>query len=65
MDKHEDFLKMEHHDRWLGFEREKVKEWFREAGLKNISVECVGENCCSKSGPSYKRGPLFLYELLS
>jgi ubiquinone/menaquinone biosynthesis C-methylase UbiE len=50
MDEHEfKFLKEEHHDRWMGFKREIVKRWFEEAGLKNVVVESVGENCCAQS----------------
>jgi len=50
LDKHSyQFLKTEHHDRWLGFKRETVRRWFEEAGLKEISVEGVGQNCCATS----------------
>jgi ubiquinone/menaquinone biosynthesis C-methylase UbiE len=35
MDEHEyEFLRKEQHDRWLGFKREDVARWFKEAGLK-------------------------------
>jgi ubiquinone/menaquinone biosynthesis C-methylase UbiE len=44
-----EFLRDEHHDRWMGFKREDVREWFREAGLKNAVVDCVGESCCAES----------------
>jgi ubiquinone/menaquinone biosynthesis C-methylase UbiE len=48
LDKHNfEFLKTEHHDRWMGFKREDVKSWFIEAGLNKVRVECVGECCCS------------------
>ncbi|MBI1926914.1 class I SAM-dependent methyltransferase [Candidatus Poribacteria bacterium] len=43
------FLRDEHHDRWMGFEREDIRQWFREAGLKNVVVDCVGESCCGQS----------------
>lgn len=50
MDKHEfEFLLKEHHDRWMGFEREDIMKWFTEAGLKNIWVDCVSECCCAES----------------
>ncbi len=50
MDKHDfEFLKIEHHDRWMGFEREDIKRWLKEAGLKNINVECANETCCAQS----------------
>lgn len=50
MDEHNfEFLSKEHHDRWLGFKREDVESWFRNAGLKNVRVECVEEECCANS----------------
>ncbi|MGD2245631.1 MAG: class I SAM-dependent methyltransferase [Candidatus Aminicenantes bacterium] len=48
MDKHEfEFLRREQHDRWLGFKREDIQRWFKEAGLKHVEVDCLGENCCA------------------
>lgn len=50
MDEHEfEFLRKEQHDRWLGFKREDIERWFKEAGLKNVKVDCVGEECCGRS----------------
>jgi len=50
LDKHDfEFLKTEHKDRWMGFRRSDVKRWFVESGLKNIEVDCTGENCRAKS----------------
>ncbi len=50
LDEHNfEFLKIEQHDRWMGFKREDIKRWFTEAGLINVSINCVGENCCSQS----------------
>jgi ubiquinone/menaquinone biosynthesis C-methylase UbiE len=50
LDTHEfEFLRTEQHDRWLGFEREDVRKWFREAGLDTVRVNCVGEDCCTES----------------
>lgn len=50
LDEHSfEFLRTEQHDRWLGFQREDVRRWFTEAGLKNVAVDCVGENCCAQS----------------
>lgn len=43
------FLRDEHHDRWMGFQRGDVQRWFEEAGLKNVSVDCAGANCCAQS----------------
>jgi ubiquinone/menaquinone biosynthesis C-methylase UbiE len=50
LDAHEfDFLKVEHHDRWMGFRREDVTSWFKSAGLVDVNVEPVGSECCSTS----------------
>lgn len=43
------FLKEEHHDRWMGFKRDDVLRWFDNAGLKEVQINCVGENCCAES----------------
>ncbi len=50
LDTHDfEFLRTEQHDRWLGFERDDVRRWYREAGLENVRVDCVGEDCCAES----------------
>jgi ubiquinone/menaquinone biosynthesis C-methylase UbiE len=43
------FLVDEHHDRWMGFQREDVQRWFEAAGLENVRVSGVGTNCCADS----------------
>jgi ubiquinone/menaquinone biosynthesis C-methylase UbiE len=43
------FLRTEHHDRWMGLGRDAVRTWFRFAGLEEISVTGIGENCCTTS----------------
>jgi len=57
-----DFLRDEHHDRWMGFRREDVGRWLVEAGLKNVVVGCVGENCCAQSscGDEYASISIFM-----
>jgi len=57
-----DFLRDEHHDRWMGFRREDVGRWLVEAGLKNVVVGCVGENCCAQSscGDEYASISIFV-----
>jgi ubiquinone/menaquinone biosynthesis C-methylase UbiE len=63
LDEHNfEFLKKEHYDRWMGFKREDVKRWFDEAGLTNVMVDCVGENCCSpsRSGDKYANVSIFV-----
>ena len=38
------FLLTEHHDRWMGFDRDEVRGWFKAAGLRNVSVSDAGED---------------------
>jgi ubiquinone/menaquinone biosynthesis C-methylase UbiE len=50
LDRHDfDFLRTEHCDRWMGFDRPDVARWFTEAGLVDVEIDCVGENCCAAS----------------
>ncbi len=50
LDKHDnEFLRIEQHDRWLGFEREDIVTWFREAGFREVSIDCVNASCCADS----------------
>lgn len=50
LDEHNhEFLRTEQHDRWLGFKRVDVEQWFLSAGLKNVVIDCAGGNCCSAS----------------
>jgi ubiquinone/menaquinone biosynthesis C-methylase UbiE len=50
LDEHaHEFLRQEQHDRWLGFKREDIKQWFSAAGLKNVAVVDSEEKCCGTS----------------
>ena len=50
MDEHTfEFLRVEQHDRWLGFKREDVKRWLVQADLRNVGIDSVNENCCAQS----------------
>jgi ubiquinone/menaquinone biosynthesis C-methylase UbiE len=42
------WLREEHHDLWLGFERQQVQEWLETAGLVNVLVEDTGQTCRSQ-----------------
>ena len=44
-----EWLRTEQHDRWLGFAREDVARWFREAGLDDVSVSDTSEICSPSS----------------
>lgn len=50
LDEHNyEFLRSEQHDRWMGFKRDDVRRWLEAAGLKQVVVGSVGENCCATS----------------
>jgi arsenite methyltransferase len=36
-------------DAWPGFERDQMRQWYRQAGLVNVIVDCTGESCCAQS----------------
>ncbi len=44
-----DFLRTEHNDRWMGFDRSAIARWYTEAGFTDVAVDCVGETCESTS----------------
>lgn len=56
------FLKIEHHDQWMGFKRVDIKGWLTEAGMENIRADCVGEDCCAQSncGGGHARVSIFI-----
>jgi len=56
-----EFLKQEHNDRWMGFVRDDILRWLHEAGLRDNSVECVGENCCATSSCGSKRAEISIF----
>jgi arsenite methyltransferase len=46
MDAHDHaWLKEEMADVWLGFDRAQLRDWFEQAGLVNVIVDCTGEAC--------------------
>ena len=50
LDEHEfDFLREEHHDRWMGFKRADIVKWFQGAGLTEICVDSIGACCEAQS----------------
>ncbi len=62
LDEHDfDFLRTEHHDRWMGFKREDVKRWFLEARLKKVSLDCAGEKCSSESNSSGENAAIDIF----
>jgi arsenite methyltransferase len=50
LDRHEhEWMRGEMADEWLGFDRDQVKTWLREAGLVNVLVDCTSQSCCATS----------------
>ena len=50
LDKHDfEFLVTEQNDRWMGFERSDVEQWFKAAGFTSVKIDCVNANCCADS----------------
>lgn len=43
------WMKEEMADEWMGFERSQIKDWFKEAGLTDIDVDCTGQTCCAET----------------
>jgi arsenite methyltransferase len=43
------WLKDEMADVWQGFERLQVRDWFQQAGLVNVIVDCTGQSCCAQA----------------
>ena len=63
LDEHNfEFLRKEHHDRWMGFKREDIENWFKASGLNNVEVACVNQDCCADScdGESSARVSIFV-----
>ncbi len=50
-------------DLWLGFERQQIREWFAEAGLDQVNVDCA-EGTCNASGPDGSMEPLSIFVAL-
>ena len=44
-----EWLRTEHHDRWLGFDRQDIAAWFRQAGLEQVTVGDTQEICSPTS----------------
>jgi ubiquinone/menaquinone biosynthesis C-methylase UbiE len=45
----EEWLRTEQHDRWLGFARSDIAQWFRDAGLEDVAVGDTKEICSPTS----------------
>jgi len=62
LDEHShEFLRHEHNDRWMGFKRDEVRRWFKEADLKDVILDCVGENCCTASSCGKEKAKISIF----
>lgn len=62
LDAHEhEFLRVEHHERWMGFERDDVRAWMRDAGLEEVTVDCAGADCCADSASGGARAEISVF----
>jgi len=55
------FLREEQHDRWMGFERADVQQWFAPAGLREVRVDWAGSNCCADSACGSQRADVSIF----
>lgn len=55
------FLREEHNDRWLGFKRSEIVKWFMASGLKDVRVDCAGQNCCTKSANNGEEAAISIF----
>ena len=62
LDEHRfEFLTREHNDRWMGFPRVDIRKWFEEAGLRDVAIDCIGENCCASSSCGSVRAQISIF----
>jgi arsenite methyltransferase len=62
LDRHNhEFLVTEQHDRWMGFDREEVRGWFEDAGLRNVHIDCVGDDCCAASETTQDKAKVSIF----
>lgn len=62
LDEHNfEFLRTEQFDRWLGFKRDDIKRWFVEAGLKNVTIDCVGGSCSTTSSSENQSASISIF----
>lgn len=55
------FLRREQHDHWMGFRREDVRRWFRDAGLSQVVTDCTDEECCAESVAEHERASVSIF----
>jgi arsenite methyltransferase len=50
------WLKDEIADAWQGFDRQKIRAWFEQAGLVNVIVDDTEQSCCAISTGASRKG---------
>lgn len=56
-----EFLRAEHHDRWMGFARDEVETWLRAAGLVDVRVEDARASCCASSACGTEKADVSIF----
>ncbi|MBI5958817.1 MAG: class I SAM-dependent methyltransferase [Chloroflexi bacterium] len=56
-----EFLREEHHDRWMGFARADVSGWFEQVGLSGVSVGDAECQCCADSACGSQRAEVTIF----
>ena len=62
LDEHNhEFLRVEQHDRWLGFKREDICRWFTVAGLEKVDIIDAKETCCADSCGGHQSAAISIF----
>jgi hypothetical protein len=62
LDRHEfEFLRDEHHDRWLGFSHDDVRNWLEQAGAEDIAIDALGTTCDATSASGNTRASINIF----
>lgn len=62
LDAHDfEFLREEHHDRWLGFRDNEVRGWLEQAGGADIEIRPVGTTCDATSAAGDTRASINIF----
>jgi len=56
-----EFLRAEHHDRWMGFARQDVAGWMKDAGLVDVAVNCAEEDCQAESSSAQDKAKVSIF----
>jgi ubiquinone/menaquinone biosynthesis C-methylase UbiE len=66
LDAHEfEFLREEHHDRWLGFSRDDVQRWLQAAGAVDVDIRSAGTTCEATSASAKTHASINIFVALA